>query len=97
MVLFCQCENNTDSDDQSIFIFPEIENIGTSIYDEIKKTCETYWDLSRMFDTTFEIINNSNEYLINCEGKIDGVLYQFFIRVDKYGKWINDGRLIIEY
>lgn len=90
--LFCQCErSNLESDKYSIFNFPEIDNIESSVYNEIKITCETYWNLSDMIDTTFEIITYRDEYAVHCDGYLDGELYQFVIRVDKNGKWINDG------
>ncbi len=93
VILFYQCENR--GSDES-FIFPEIENIDQSVYNEIQKTCDSYWDLSNMIDTTFKIIKDHDEYAVHCDGFIDGVLYEFVIRVDEYGKWINDGRSIKE-
>lgn len=92
--LFIQCNSDKETADQPDFTFPEIDNIDSQVYDEMKLTCETYWDLSIMIDSTFEIIKDGEEYAIHCDGIIDGVLYQFVIRVDKEGRWINDGRAI---
>lgn len=94
--LFSQCDAGKDSDENASFTFPEIDNIDSHVYQEIKITCETYWDLSRMIDSTFEIVKDGDEYAIHCEGNIDGELYQFVIRVDKEGKWVNDGRSLKE-
>lgn len=90
-LLFVKCDKENDI----TFNFPSIENIDTQVYDEIKKTCETYWDLNSMIDTTFEIISDGDEFSIHCDGIIDGQLYHFVIRTDKHGKWINDGRSIM--
>lgn len=93
-LIFVQCEE--ENNDDTMFNFPLIENIDTQVYDEIKKTCETYWDLNIMIDTTFEIIRDGDEFSVHCDGNLGGHLYHFVIRTDKYGKWINDGRTIIE-
>lgn len=93
-LIFVKCDK--ENDDDTIFNFPSIENIDTQVYDEIKKTCETCWDLNIMIDTTFEIISEGDEFSVHCDGNLDGQLYHFVIRTDKYGKWINDGRSIIE-
>ena len=53
MLVKCDKENVDDT----TFTFPLIENIDSQVYDEIKKTCKTYWDLNKMTDTTFEIIS----------------------------------------
>ena len=91
--LFVKCDK--DDEDAVTFCFPSIENINTEVYNEIKKTCETYWDLNIMIDTTFEIIGDGDEFSVHCDGIIDGQFYHFVIRTDKYGKWINDGRSIM--
>ena len=93
-LIFVQCDK--ENNDDTMFNFPLIENIDTQVYDEIKKTCETYWDLNIMIDTTFEIISDGDEFSVHCDGNLGGHLYHFVIRTDKYGKWINDGRTIIE-
>jgi hypothetical protein len=90
--LFVRCQKDTEESKNSKFNFPEITNIDSSVYNEIKKTCEKYWDLDKMIDTTFKIIAEGDEYVVQCEGYLDGKLYLFIIRVDKNGKWINDGR-----
>ena len=76
----------------ALFQFPEINSIDSAIYYEIKKTCRTYWDLDEMIKDTFEIRKDDTEYSIHCDGYSEGKLYHFVIRVDKNGKWINDGR-----
>ena len=90
LTFFYQCDS--DSEKQTDFHFPELEHIDSNVYNEIKLTCEEYWDLSTMIDTTFEIYPEGLEYAVHCDGYIDSSLYHFVIRVDEYGKWINDGR-----
>jgi hypothetical protein len=93
-LLFEKCDK--EKTDDIAFNFPSIENIDKHVYDKIKKTCVTYWDLKSMIDTTFEIISNGDELSVNCDGIIDGQLYHFVIRTDSAGKWINDGRSIVK-
>jgi len=90
----CQSEKTTrqKTEESALFQFPEISSIDSAIYDEIKKTCRTYWDLDEMIKDTFEIRKDDTEYSIHCDGYSEGKLYHFVIRVDKNGKWINDGR-----
>ena len=94
LCLLSQCEKDVTnkSDELSTFNFPEIDFIDSDVYAEIKETCRTYWDLSKMIDDTFEIKKYEDEYSIHCDGYSEGKLYHFVIRVDKNGKWINDGR-----
>ena len=80
------------TEEPALFQFPEINSIDSAIYDEIKETCRTYWDLNEMIKDTFEIRKDKTEYSIHCDGYSEGKLYHFVIRVDKNGKWINDGR-----
>lgn len=94
--IFGQCQKNNDESNNSDFNFPEITNIDSSVYNEIKITCETYWDLSKMIDTTFQIKVEGDEYVVQCEGYIEDLRYIFVIRVDKNGQWINDGRILKE-
>lgn len=80
------CEKETE------FKFPNLKYLDSDVYVEIKKTCEAHWDLSNMIDSTFEVIPDRDEYSVLCDGFIDNILYHCWIRVDKYGQWINDGR-----
>lgn len=48
-----------------------------------------------MIDNTFEIKKDGDEYTVHCYGELDGQLYQYVIRTDNDGKWINDGRALI--
>jgi hypothetical protein len=89
--LFYQCDKK-EKEEQSNFRFPKTDTLDAQVYNQIKITCEIYWDLSKMIDSTFEIIKDGDEYIIQCDGIIEGQLYRFVIRVDKNGKWINDGR-----
>ena len=93
-LIYVKCD--MENEDDIKFNFPSIENIDTRVYDEIKKTCDTYWDLNMMIDTTFEIISDGDEFSVHCDGDFEGHLYHFVIRTDQYGEWINDGRNIIE-
>jgi hypothetical protein len=90
-----ECEIDQNSDNKQEFNFPEIDYIDLPVYNEIKRTCETYWDLSHMIDSTFKIIEDRNEYLVECDGYLKGQLIHFVIRTDENGKWINDGRSVI--
>jgi hypothetical protein len=72
-----------------------MDQIDSQVYSVIRKTCGIYWDLSTMIDSTFEILIYPDGYAIQCDGTINEQLYQFVIRVDKEGKWINDGRSIL--
>ena len=96
LVLFLSLPLLYQCDKQSDFSFPDINNIDIEIYNEIKNTCEAYWDLSNMIDDTFEITIDGDEYVVNCDGLLDNELYLFSIRVDENGNWINDGRVIKE-
>ena len=93
--LFAQCQKDNEEANSS-FTFPEITNIDSSVYNEIKITCEKYWDLGKMIDSTFVIKTEGDEYVVQCEGYSENKLYIFVIRVDKNGKWINDGRTLKE-
>ena len=91
--LIIQCDKNDLKKDKiSDFNFPELNNIDQDVYNTIKQTCAIYWDLNEMIDGTFKIIKDNNEYAVHCDGYLDGELYEFVIRVDKNGEWINDGR-----
>ncbi len=85
-----QCHKNDD--EFSDFTFPEISEIDSGVYEEIKNTCEEYWDLNNMIDSTFEVTVDFDEFIVKCEGYIDDILYVFYLRVDKDGKWINGWR-----
>ena len=94
LCLSCQGEKTIPqkTEESALLQFPEISSIDSAIYDEIKKTCRTYWNVDEMIKDTFEIRKNDTEYSIHCDGYSEGKLYHFVIRVDKNGKWINDGR-----
>jgi hypothetical protein len=62
--LLGQCKKDNGGSKKFDFNFPEITNIDSSVYNEIKKTCEAYWDLSKMIDTTFEIRVYVDEYAV---------------------------------
>jgi len=85
-----------EKEDNIIFNFTSSENIDSKVYEQIKNTCETYWDLENMIDSTFEIISDGDEYSVHCDGMLDGKLYHFVIRMDSNGNWINNGRSIVE-
>jgi len=93
---FISIRCDKENEDDTIFNFPIIENIDSQVYEEIKKTCKSYWDLNNMIDSTFEVISDADEYSIHCDGILEGHLYHFVIRTDSDGKWINDGRSIVE-
>jgi len=72
------------------FQFPKIDWIDPAVYNEIKKTCRTWWDLNNMIADTFEIkIKEGIGYVIDCDGYFEGELYHFGILADKNGKWQN--------
>lgn len=93
---FISIKCDKENEDDTTFNFPEIESIDSQVYEEIKKTCESYWDLNNMIDSTFEIIIDADEFTVHCDGILDGQLYHFVIRTDSDGEWINDGRSIVE-
>lgn len=91
---FIKCDK--ENEDDTTFSFPSTDNIEPHVYEEIKKTCATYWDLDKMIDSTCEIISDGNEFSVHCDGILDGQLYHFVIQTDSDGKWINDGRSIVQ-
>lgn len=94
-LFFFSCQNEKSITQISEeFVFPEIKWLDPEIYNQIKKTCRTYWDLNSMIDDTFEIRVHEMEYTIQCEGYSEGLLYVFVINVDERGNWINDGRTL---
>jgi len=56
LILYVNCEIDKNAYKNEEFVFPEIDYIDSNVYDEIKITCETYWNLSDMIDSTFKII-----------------------------------------
>ena len=95
LILYVNCEIDKNAYKNEEFVFPEIDYIDSNVYDEIKITCETYWNLSDMIDSTFKIIEYEDGYSIHCDGYLDSQLYHYAIRTDKNGKWINDSRTAI--
>ena len=77
---------------EALSIFPDIPSVDKTVYDNIKKTCGERWQLEKMQMDTFEVILDRDGYLVKCDGIEDDELYQFVIRVDRNGNWINDGR-----
>ncbi|MBC8182645.1 hypothetical protein H8E88_16215 [candidate division KSB1 bacterium] len=95
LVLSLSCKDDkTVNQNTEEFQFPKIDWIDQSVYNQIKETCRTYWDLNQMIAKTFEIRKDSMEYTIQCDGYLKGNLYIFAIRVDKNGNWLNDGRTL---
>lgn len=74
--------------------FLSFDYVDTQVYSEIKKTCELYWNLNIMTDSTFVVISYIDEYAIYCDGQLDGQVYSFVLRTNLNGKWINDDRTI---
>lgn len=93
-IVFAKCDK--ENEDRTNFNFPDIENINLHIYEEIQKTCDTYWELEDMIDSTFEIVIDGDGFIVHCDGNINGELYHFEIRTDDTGKWINDKRTIVK-
>lgn len=92
-IFFFSCQNEKSITQISEeFVFPEINWLDSEVYNQIKKTCRTYWDLNSMIDDTFEIkIKEGIGYVIDCDGYFEGELYHFGILVDENGRWINGG------
>lgn len=96
IVLFASCETDRGLNRKEGFNFPPIDSIDSQVYNQIKSTCETYWDLDTMIASTFQIIKDGDEYSVECDGYIDAQLYHFVIRTNQNGNWINDGRTIVQ-
>ncbi len=60
--------------------------------ENIRKTCRHRWQVQDMKLNTFQVRPDRNEYVVECDGIIDGELYHCVIRTDSTGNWINDGR-----
>ena len=55
------------------FQFPKIDWIDPAVYNQIKETCRTYWDLNNMIADTFEIKKLERiGYTIHCDGYSEG-------------------------
>lgn len=78
------------------FMFPDLGGANNDVYDQIKKTCSEYWDLSQMIDDTFEIKMDYGEYVVSCNGYSEGALHRFVLRLDQNGHFINGGNSLIE-
>ena len=72
--------------------FPALPSIDNTVYAQIKKTCGARWQLENMKMETFTVAPDRDEYLVKCDGVVDGDIYRCTIRVDGDGNWINDGR-----
>ena len=99
-ILFAGCArspNNTPSSTsadaiQTVVEFPVLPSIDNAVYTQIKKTCGERWQLENMNMDTFTVVPDRGEYLVKCDGVVDGEIYHCTIRVDGDGNWINDGR-----
>lgn len=74
------------------FQFPKIDWIDPTVYNEIKKTCRSRWDLNNMIDDSFEVRKKEGiGYVIECDGYFEGTIWRFYILVDENGQWLNNG------
>jgi len=73
--------------------FPDMPSLDVTVYSNIKETCRERWQIEMMKMDTFKVVPDRDAYLVECEGVEDGELYSCTIRVDRNGKWINDGRI----
>ncbi|HAH26273.1 MAG TPA: hypothetical protein DCL77_21325 [Prolixibacteraceae bacterium] len=74
------------------FNFPVNQTIDAGLYAEIKKTCQSHWDMNQMIDTSFRVEKDGLEYVIRCDGYLNGGYYNFEILADENGKWISDSQ-----
>lgn len=73
-------------------VFPDMPSIDNTVYENIKKTCAQCWQLEKMKMDTFKVVPQGDEYVVECDGIVDGELYRSVIRANASGQWINDGR-----
>ena len=59
--------------------------------ENIRRTCRERWVIKNMNMKTFSVRPDRDEFVIQCDGIIDGELRQCVIRTDSNGNWINDG------
>ena len=95
LVFFCQCDKKKEVVQQTQFNFPVIATIDLTVYAEIQKTSAAHWDLSQMIETTYKVEKNGVEYLIQCDGNLNGGYYNFTLITDENGQWESDSKLIV--
>jgi len=72
-----------------------IVTLDPTVYAEIKKTSETHWNLSQMIETTFNVDKNGVEYLIQCDGFLNGGYYTYTILTDENGQWKSNSKNLV--
>lgn len=92
--LFSQCDKKEEVQPAQ-FTFPVNQTIDASLYAEMKKTCQAHWDLNQMIDTSFRVVKDGVEYLIHCDGYLNGGYYTFEIITDENGIWISDSQYFV--
>jgi hypothetical protein len=93
--LFSQCKKDKISDNQPAFKFPANNYVDPQAYSEIQKTCTSYWDLSKMTDSTLVILSYKDGYEVHCNGLSEEQVYSFVIKTDTAGKWISDSKIVL--
>lgn len=78
--------------DTPFVLFPALPGIDPSAYENIRQTCAERWSMEDMQMETFSVRPDRDEYLVECDGLVEGELYRLVLRVDSQGEWINDGR-----
>ena len=73
--------------------FPALLSIDSVVYKNIQQTCAERWDLKDMKMDTFTVRSARDEFVVECDGIVEGELYHCMIRANSVGKWINDGRV----
>jgi hypothetical protein len=72
--------------------FPAFPSIDSVVYNNMQQTCAEYWDLDNMKMDTFTVRPEGDEFLVECDGIVEGELYHCVIRANFVGKAINTGR-----
>ena len=73
-------------------LFPDTPSIDDAVYENIQQTCTERWNLEKMKMATFAVRPDRGEFVVECDGTVDGELYHCVIRANSEGGWINDGR-----
>ncbi len=74
--------------------FPDLPTIDSEVYKNIQQTCTERWDLENMKMDTFSVRLDRDEYLVGCDGVVEGELYRCWIRTDSEGKMLKAGRAL---
>jgi len=99
MILISACHKDEDpgeiieeEEEEAVFEFPNITYVDAAVYGEIKKSCESSWDLSNMEESTFTVVLYLHKYVVHCVGQDGNKYYWFLIDFDLDGNVIGESR-----